>query len=68
MQVTGRGEPVIFIPGLATPGAIWDETVSHLQDRYECHVVSIAGFGAMVPVKTGSLLEDVRDQIIAYVR
>jgi pimeloyl-ACP methyl ester carboxylesterase len=68
VQVTGHGRPVIFIPGLATPGAIWDETVKHLQDKYECHVVNIAGFGGTPAVKTDNLLDDARDQIIAYTR
>ncbi len=68
VKVTGHGQPVILIPGLATPGAVWDDTVKHLQDRYECHVVSIAGFGGMPPVKTEHLLDDARDQIIAYAR
>ncbi len=66
VKVSGHGQPVIFIPGLTTPGAIWDETVKHLQDRYECHVVTLAGFGSMPPVKSEHLLDDARDQIIAY--
>lgn len=68
VKVTGHGPPVILIPGLTTPGAIWDDTVKHLEDKYACHVVTLAGFGAMPPVKTEHLLDDARDQIIAYVR
>ncbi|MEO6871617.1 MAG: alpha/beta hydrolase [Chthoniobacterales bacterium] len=68
VKVTGHGQPIIFIPGLATPGAIWDDTVKHLQDKYECHVISIAGFGGMPAVKTDDLLDAARDQIIAYAR
>lgn len=68
VKVTGHGRPVIFIPGLTTPGAVWDDTVKHLQDKYECHVVTIAGFGPMPPVKTDHLMDDARDQIIAYAR
>lgn len=68
VKVTGHGRPIILIPGLATPGAVWDDTVKHLQDKYECHVVTIAGFGGMAPVKTEHLIDDTRDQIIAYAR
>ena len=68
VKVSGHGKPVIFIPGLATPGAVWEDTAKQLQDRYECHVVTVAGFGAMAPVKTAHLLDDVRGQIIDYVR
>ena len=68
VKVTGQGRPVIFIPGLATPGAVWDDTVKHLRGKYQCHVVTIAGFGGLAPVKSDHLLDDVRDQLIAYVR
>ncbi len=68
IKVTGHGKPVILIPGLATPGAVWDETVKHLEGKYECYVVTIAGFGGMPAVKTDDLLGNVRDQLIAYVR
>ncbi len=68
VKVTGQGRPVLLIPGLATPGAIWDDTVKHLQGRYECHVVTIAGFGGLPPAKTEHLMDDVRDQLIAYLR
>jgi pimeloyl-ACP methyl ester carboxylesterase len=68
VKVTGHGKPVIFIPGLATPGAVWDDTVKHLQDKYQCHVVTIAGFGGLPAVKSDHLLDDVRDQLVAYIR
>lgn len=68
VQVTGHGQPVILIPGLACSGAVWDGTVQHLQDKYECHVVSLAGFGGMPAAKTNDLLGNARDQIIAYAR
>ena len=68
VKVTGHGRPVILIPGLATPGAVWDDSVKHLQDKYQCHVVTIAGFGGLAPVKSDHLLDDVRDQLIAYIR
>ncbi len=67
VKVTGHGKPVILIPGLATPGAVWDDTVKHLQDKFQCHVVTIAGFGGLAPVKSDHLLDDVRDQLIAYI-
>ncbi len=67
VKVTGHGQPIILIPGLACDGSVWDGTVKHLQDKYECHVVSIAGFGGTPAVKTDDLFENVRDQIIAYI-
>lgn len=66
VKVTGHGQPVILIPGLACDGSVWDATVKHLQEKYECHVVSLAGFGSTPAVKTGDFMTAARDQIIAY--
>jgi len=35
---------MILIPGLSCPGDVWDETVAHYKDRYQMHVLSLAGF------------------------
>src|SRR5690606_20337836 len=44
-QVVGSGPPLILIPGLATSGEVWGDTVAQLRDRYELHVLTLAGFG-----------------------
>jgi N-formylmaleamate deformylase len=70
VRVVGQGQPLLLIPGLTCPGAVWDETVARYQKQYQCHVVSLAGFGgvaAQQPVPT-HLLQDVRDQLLAYVK
>ena len=70
VSVTGQGRPVLLIPGLNTPGAVWDATVARYRSQYQCHVVSLAGFGgvaAQAPVPA-HLLQDVRDQLLAYVK
>lgn len=69
VQVSGAGTPaIVFIPGLATPGAIWNDTVARFQGSHACHVVTLAGFGGKPPVKTEHFLDDATDQIIAYIR
>lgn len=68
VKVTGSGKPVILIPGLASPGEVWADTVKHLQNRYQCHVVTIAGSGELPAVKTETLLAVARDQLISYVQ
>ena len=30
VTVTGKGQDVVLIPGLATPGVVWDATAEHL--------------------------------------
>ncbi len=66
VKVTGHGRPMILIPGLSCPGEVWDSTVAHFKDRYECHVLSLAGFGG-TPAKPGPVLEPARDALIAYI-
>ena len=69
VQVTGTGQPVVFIPGLATPGSVWDDTVARFRASHTCYVVSIAGFGGLPPVpKREHFLPAVRDAIISYLR
>jgi len=58
---------MILIPGLASSGETWDSTVARYQDRYECHVLTLAGF-AGVPRISGPMLDKVRDELAAYIR
>lgn len=67
VTVTGKGQPVILIPGYSCSSEVWDETVNHLKNRYECHVLTLAGF-AGVPAIEKPILQTVRDQIIAYTK
>ena len=66
--VTGQGRPVIFIPGLATPGDIWQPAVEQLKATCQCHVLSLAGFGGVKPTGANPFLPRVRDEIIDYIR
>ena len=70
VRVAGKGRPVLLIPGLNTPGPVWDATVARYQTQYQCHVVSLAGFGGVAPQVPVSahLLQDVRDQLLAYIK
>ncbi|PHR88646.1 MAG: alpha/beta hydrolase [Leeuwenhoekiella sp.] len=50
VEVYGKGDPVLLIPGFTVPGSGWDEVVSYLEPHFKCHVVSLAGFGDVPPV------------------
>jgi pimeloyl-ACP methyl ester carboxylesterase len=67
VKVTGHGQAMILIPGLSSSGEVWDSTVAHYQDRFECHVLTVAGF-AGVPRVPAPMLERVRDALAAYMR
>jgi len=44
VKITGSGQPIILIPGLASSGEVWDETVAVLSPNFECHVLTLPGF------------------------
>ncbi len=67
VEVSGKGKPVILIPGYSCSGEVWNETVAHLKDRYECHVITIAGY-AGVPKLDTPILKTVRNELINYVK
>lgn len=67
VKVTGSGRPMILIPGLSCGGNVWDGTVAHFKDRYQCHVVTLAGFAGQ-PAIGEPFLEQVRDGLSKYIR
>ena len=54
VRVTGNGPDVLLIPGLASSGDVWDDTVKALAPHHRCHVFTLAGF-AGVPAQPGHL-------------
>jgi N-formylmaleamate deformylase len=58
---------IIFIPGLSSHGSVWDAVAAHYDDRYDCHVLTLAGFAGVPPVEAMSL-ETVRTDLAAYIR
>jgi N-formylmaleamate deformylase len=64
--VTGSGASMILIPGLASGGNVWDGTVAHFKGRYQCHVLTLAGFAGQ-PAMDGPFLEKVRASIVKYI-
>ena len=71
VDVQGRGEPVILIPGLSSSGDVWDGTVAHLKANHQCHVLTLAGFAgqpAWPAVDQGKFLLSVEDELATYIR
>lgn len=67
VTLTGTGQPIILIPGYSCSGQVWEETVKHLSKKYECHVITIAGFAGVKPIAT-PVLETVKNELITYIR
>lgn len=68
VKVSGEGKPMILIPGLTCDGAVWDSTVARFGDRYECHVITIAGFAGQPPIERRPMMENVVIDLAEYIR
>jgi pimeloyl-ACP methyl ester carboxylesterase len=68
VEVKGHGNPIIFIHGLYCSGEVWKETVEHYQKNYECHILTLAGFGGNAPKLNDHFLETVKEDVVAYAK
>ncbi|MGL5890639.1 MAG: alpha/beta fold hydrolase [Bacteroidia bacterium] len=67
VKVSGKGSPVIFIPGYTCGGAVWDATVTKFSPEHECHVLTIRGFGGEPAAVQPFTLADVKNGIKTYI-
>ncbi|WP_262408623.1 alpha/beta fold hydrolase [Sphingomonas sp. JC676] len=49
VQVMGKGSPVILIPGLSSPRAVWDGVAPDLAKNHTVYLVQVNGFGGEDP-------------------
>ena len=70
VTVTGQGPDVVLIPGLASSGAVWDDTVKQLSGHYRVHVVQVAGFAGAPEGGNaqGPVLDPVVEAVDAYIK
>jgi pimeloyl-ACP methyl ester carboxylesterase len=68
VEVTGKGKPMILIPGGMSSGDVWKGTVAHYALTYECHVLTLAGFAGQPASDATPFLSSVRDEIATYIR
>lgn len=50
VSVTGKGSPILLLPGFATTGEVYKDIVHELSTRYEVHTFTFAGFGGVPPI------------------
>lgn len=67
VERSGQGRPLVFIPGLASSGEVWSETVRHLGGRYDCHVLTLAGFAGQ-PAMPAPFFATERRALADYLR
>jgi N-formylmaleamate deformylase len=67
VEVSGKGRPLLFLPGLTCGGDVWNDAVAHYAARYECHVVTLGGFSGK-PRFEGPFMDTARESLLAYVK
>jgi pimeloyl-ACP methyl ester carboxylesterase len=67
VQIVGKGQPMILIPGLASSGDTWTTTVARYQDRYTCYVLTLSGFAGQPPIDA-PLFATARAELADYIR
>ncbi|MFU8862021.1 MAG: alpha/beta fold hydrolase [Cyclonatronaceae bacterium] len=67
-EVTGQGDPIIFIPGLISGGDVWDETIAYFSDQYECHVLTLPGYAGIPAQEEAPYLESWKKDIVRYIQ
>jgi pimeloyl-ACP methyl ester carboxylesterase len=69
VSVTGHGRPIVLVPGLAAPPEVWDATAKHLAEKWQVHVLWLAGFaGKPAPASAEHYLDRVDAELTAYVK
>ena len=68
VKVTGKGQPVILIPGATCDGTEWDATVAHLAPHFQCHVLTLAGYAGTPALAEGPYLRTYAKEIENYIR
>jgi N-formylmaleamate deformylase len=64
MDTRGEGPPVYFIPGLASPGSVFDELAADMRELgYQTRVSTLAGFAGVPPISGETFLPVVHRQL-----
>ncbi|TDK50612.1 alpha/beta fold hydrolase [Algoriphagus formosus] len=66
VNTSGQGDPILFLPGFATPGEVWEPVIAQLPD-YQSHAVTYAGFGGIAPVEM-PWYNKLKTDLIEYVK
>ncbi|CAM1343113.1 alpha/beta fold hydrolase [Tenacibaculum amylolyticum] len=67
VETIGKGKPVLYLPGFATPGSIWKETVENINLDRKSYLFSYAGFNGNAPIKM-PWYATIKNDIISYVK
>ena len=55
-EKSGSGDAsIIFIPGFASSGEVWQETRSDFESDFTCYALTMAGFAGIDPIEDPSI-------------
>lgn len=66
VETLGSGLPVLYLPGFATPGTVWEDTVEHLNLERTSYLFSYAGFNGNKPIAM-PWYATIKNAIVAYI-
>ncbi|WP_343659865.1 alpha/beta hydrolase [Chryseobacterium sp.] len=67
VKKTGKGnQSLIFIPGFASSGEVWNETAAKFEKNFTCYTLTMAGFAGTKP-QTEASFKDWEKGIAAYI-
>jgi len=65
---TGKGkQSIIFIPGFASSGEVWNETKAAFEKDFTCYTLTMAGFAGVKPQPNPSF-ENWKNEIANYIK
>lgn len=65
---TGKGkQSIIFIPGFASSGEVWNETKTAFEKDFVCYTLTMSGFAGVKPQPNPSF-ENWKNEIAAYIK
>jgi pimeloyl-ACP methyl ester carboxylesterase len=68
VEKSGVGnQSIIFIPGFASSGEVWDETVKIYNENYTCYTLTMAGFAGVEPSEKPSF-KTWKNRIADYIK
>ena len=68
IKKTGQGkQAIIFIPGFASSGEVWDETKSKFEKDFTCYTLTMAGFAGAKP-QTNATFKNWETEIASFIK
>lgn len=50
VEISGQGDKaILFIPGFASSGEVWEDTVKRFEPNYTCYTFTMVGFAGVAP-------------------